>query len=327
MQWLNGYKMRLVLVGIAAGIFFGGGRAKADFTFGEPVNLGPTVNSSSGDAMDCVSYDGLELYFDSMRSGGYGGWDIWVSTRETIEDNWGSPVNLGPPVNTGHNDTCACILTDGLELYFASYNRSGGNGGWDIWVTRRPTKDEIWEAPANLGSTLNTSGDEWGPSISANGLELHFSSIRSGGYGSDDIWVSRRATINDPWGPPENLGSVVNSSSSESFPFVSPDGLCLFFSEEKNHPIRPDSLGNVDMWMTRRASVSDRWGTPVNLGPIVNTSSLDNGPRISPDGSKLYFCSERPGGLGGPYGDLYQAPIIPIVDFNGDRIVDAEDMC
>jgi hypothetical protein len=41
----------------------------------------------------------------------------------------------------------------------------------------------------------------------------------------------------------------------------------------------------------------------------------------------LYFCSERPGGLGGPYGDIYQAPIIPIVDFNGDCIVDAEDMC
>jgi hypothetical protein len=41
----------------------------------------------------------------------------------------------------------------------------------------------------------------------------------------------------------------------------------------------------------------------------------------------LYFSSERPGGFGGPYGDIYQAPIVPIVDLNGDGIVDSADMC
>jgi hypothetical protein len=60
---------------------------------------------------------------------------------------------------------------------------------------------------------------------------------------------------------------------------------------------------------------------------MVNSPSHDAGPVISPDGYTLYFCSERPGGYGGYWGDIYQAPIIPIVDFNGDRIVDAEDMC
>ncbi|MBN2312581.1 MAG: PD40 domain-containing protein, partial [Sedimentisphaerales bacterium] len=91
-------------------------------------------------------------------------------------------------------------------------------------------------------------------------------------------------------------------------------------------PFRSGGLGNVDMWMSRRMSISDPWGTPVNLGPIVNTSSLDGGPRISFDGSTLYFASERPGGYGGEWGDVYQSQIIPIVDLNGDRIVDAEDM-
>ena len=65
----------------------------------------------------------------------------------------------------------------------------------------------------------------------------------------------------------------------------------------------------------------------MNLGSIVNTSSLDGGPRISPDGSTLYFASERPGGYGGAWGDIYQSQIIPIVDLNGDGIVDAADMC
>jgi len=79
--------------------------------------------------------------------------------------------------------------------------------------------------------------------------------------------------------------------------------------------------------VTRRSSGSEPWGNPVNLGPMVNTSSYDGGPRISSDGCMLYFCSERPGGLGGPYGDIYQSSIIPIVDLNGDGIVDSADMC
>jgi hypothetical protein len=78
--------------------------------------------------------------------------------------------------------------------------------------------------------------------------------------------------------------------------------------------------------MTRRASVSDPWSTPVNLGPTVNSPSLDCRPMLSHDGSTLYFCSTRLGNLGGHYGDIYQAPIIPIVDFNGDLKVDKTDM-
>jgi hypothetical protein len=60
---------------------------------------------------------------------------------------------------------------------------------------------------------------------------------------------------------------------------------------------------------------------------MVNSSSLDLIPKISPDGFTLYFGSERPGGFGGIWGDIWQAPIIPIVDFNGDGVVDATDMC
>ena len=64
---------------------------------------------------------------------------------------------------------------------------------------------------------------------------------------------------------------------------------------------------------------------PVNLGPTVNSSSLDDTASISADGSTLYFMSNRPGGIGNY--DLWQVSISPIVDFNGDGIVDSLDMC
>ena len=124
----HGAGAMLLLVALAFVVLTNAYVAKADFSFGEPVNLGPPINSSSGDTVDCLSADGLEMYLCSNRSGGHGAWDIWMATRETINDDWGTPVNLGAFVNTGEHDFCPYISADGLELYFVSNNRPGGYG-------------------------------------------------------------------------------------------------------------------------------------------------------------------------------------------------------
>jgi len=92
--------------------------ANADFTFDEPTNLGPTVNSSADDGSLSISADVLALYVDSTRFGSLGGRDIWVATRETIGDDWGSPVNLGPTINSSYIDPSPDISGEGLALFF-----------------------------------------------------------------------------------------------------------------------------------------------------------------------------------------------------------------
>lgn len=297
------------------------GVAKADFTFGNPINLGSIVNSSSVDWMPSLSADGLTLYFGSRRGGGFGEEDIYVTTRETTTDPWEEPSNLGPPVNTSNWEQGPSISTDGLTLYFSSYNRPGGSGGDDIYVTTRATTDDHWSTPVNLGSKVNSSAHDWAPSISADGLELFFGSTRSGGYGGYDLWVTRRETINDEWGSPVNLGGTVNSAHKTHGMSISHDGLLLFFSSN-----RPGGYGGFDFWVTRRETINDEWGSPVNLGLPINSSAVyDQTPNISADGSTLHFTTERIGDVG--EGDIYQSPVIPIVDLNGDGIVDAADMC
>jgi hypothetical protein len=106
--------------------------ARADFTFGESINLGPTVNSSVRDFAPNISTDGLSLYFDSDRSGGHGDKDLWVTTRPTTEDPWGKPVNLGSTVNSSDADVAPSISADGLSLLFIS-RRPGGFGDHDLW--------------------------------------------------------------------------------------------------------------------------------------------------------------------------------------------------
>ena len=125
MKSLNDYRMRLIFVGFVAVMVFSGGSAKADFTFGEPTNLGPPVNSSARDFHPCISPDGLEFYFGSRRPGGYGDTDLWVATRATKDDSWGEPFNLGPLLNTGVRESVGSISSDGLNLYIQS-RRAGG---------------------------------------------------------------------------------------------------------------------------------------------------------------------------------------------------------
>jgi hypothetical protein len=77
--------------------------------------------------------------------------------------------------------------------------------------------------------------------------------------------------------------------------------------------------------MTRRATTDDDWEPAIKLESPINSSASDPTPYVSPDGSTLYLSSNRSGGHGGY--DLYQVPILPVVDLNGDGIVDAADMC
>lgn len=303
--------------------------AKADFTFGEPTNLGQNVNSTANEYDTCISADELEIFYHSDRPGS-NGLDIWVSKRSTIYDEWGETVNLGSTVNSSTWDTCPGISPDGLALYFGSY-RSGGYGNYDLWVTKRSTKEDPWGPPENLGPTINTSGGEGHPYISADGLSLYFAGAtgptdtpRDGGYGGGDIWLTELTTGRQGtelvWSKPVNLGATINSSVYDAAPCLSADGLMLFF-----HSDRTGGYGAHDIWVARRKTPDDPWEEPLNLGPPVNTSATDSGPSLSADGKTLYFFSGRAGGSGN--WDIWQVSITPIVDLNSDGIVDADDMC
>jgi hypothetical protein len=295
--------------------------AGAGFTFGEPTHLDVATRffPTSDCPVSCFSSDGLEMFVSSDHAGGKGAFDIWVLKRASPEDDWGPPENLGPAVNSASMDQTASISGDGLELYFFS-GRPGGYNAWDLYVTRRATPTSPWGGATNLGPKVNSSYDEVGTSVSSDGLELYFSSNRpgAGGLGLGDIYVSKRATTSDPWGDPVNLGPAVNSPFYEQCPCLSPDGLLLFWQSD-----RPGGFGGgLDLWMARRANRTAPWEPAVNPGPKINGPNVDCRPGIAPDGSALYFSWDWNDRTDLPW----KAPIIPLLDFNGDGNVDAADM-
>ncbi|MHC4206194.1 MAG: histidine phosphatase family protein [Planctomycetota bacterium] len=308
---------KIILLILALVLIMSAHVANADFTFGEPTNLGSFVNSSVRDFGPTCSADELSLYFESDRPGGPGNQDLWVTMRSTTEHPWAEPVNLGQIVNSSYADNSPGITADGLSLFFDS-DRPDGFGERDIWFVTRSTINDPWAEPVNHGPPINASYNETDACISADGMELYFSSDRPGGSGGADLWVARRSTVEDGWGTPVNLGPYLNTSFDDGGPKISKDGHCLFFEFYS----AADDFG---IWMSKRPNKEKPWCIPVNLGLPVNGSASEMQPEISSDGSTLYFTSNRSGGLG-EY-DLWQASIDPVVDLNSDGIVDAADMC
>jgi len=131
-------------------------------------------------------------------------------------------------------------------------------------------------------------------------LEIYLTSFRDGGQGNMDLWVLRRATSEEAWGPPENLGPAVNTSKDEFNACVSTDGLTLYFQSNQS-----GTEGIFDVFMATRASKDSPWGRAVRLGPPINGPAGDGAPWISAGGLELYFASDREGGYGDV--DIYVA--------------------
>ena len=237
-----------------------------------PVNLGPVVNSPSTDIEVSISKDGLSLYLASNRPGGFGGFDIYVSQRASVDDPWGPPQNLGPSINTAANEQAPYLTIDGHRMYFFS-NRSGGFGSNDLYVSRRrDERDDFgWRPPENLGSGVNSSFSENLPvhfEDDAGTTTLYFNSNRPGGMGITEIYAST-LQANEIFGPAV-LVAELNSTLRDAPFAIRRDGLELFLASD-----RPGSIGGAgtfDLWVATRASTSDPWSTPVNLGPVVNTA-------------------------------------------------------
>jgi len=160
--------------------------------WGEPVNLGPDVNTAVTENGSYYTREGgvgtATLYFNRLTAG-----NLDIYKAELSNDG----VPLGPAVAVSElNDPAATdqkvtVRTDGLELLISS-NRAGSFGNLDIWRSTRQTVQDPWSTPAHIGPPLNTAGIDSQPSLSRDGQTLIFTSSRSGGFGNTDLWMSTR---------------------------------------------------------------------------------------------------------------------------------------
>ena len=148
--------------------------------------MSSAINSEYWEGNVSLSANERTLYFSSERLGGYGGRDIYISTKNE-DDLWSKAVNLGPVINTPYDDESPFIHADDKMLYFSSQGHNS-MGGFDIFVSRLQ-EDGSWSTPENIGYPISTTGDDKYYVVSADGERGYYSSAKLGGYGQQDIYI------------------------------------------------------------------------------------------------------------------------------------------
>jgi len=224
---------------------------------------------------------------------------------------WSTPVNLGPVVNSPFHEWCPSISKDGLSLYITSTRPGGVNGSNlgqrpEIWVSQRASIDAPWQAPVNLDAfnttpVINAVGSGTSnQNLSADGHLLFFQSPRPGGYGSADLYVSRRANKHDDfgWQQPVNLGGLINTPYEENTPDYFEDeetGLIVLYFGSDRPGGPPGSVpGTVHIYVSTLGD--DGTFGPGILVPELSSQYNELHAMIRRDGLELFLNSNRPNG-------------------------------
>ncbi len=271
-------KISILLFFVISISVFSQENAEVRSVFPEIISQLPTVRDFT------ISPDQNEIYFTAQ---GYLG-ELSTIIKVTKENGvWSKPEVA--PFSGQYTDLEAMFSPDGLKLFFVSNrpidNTKSEAKDQDIWYIERATTSGSWSTPKNIGSPINTSGDEFYPSIASNG-NLYFTSTAETSKGKDDIFMS--TWENEKYSPPISLSEAVNSPGYEYNSYISPDESFLIFGGYQ----RKDGLGSGDLYISYKDK-EGKWGAAKNLSKEINSKKMDYCPFYDHKTQTLYFTSKR----------------------------------
>ncbi|PCI33324.1 MAG: hypothetical protein COB60_07845 [Flavobacteriaceae bacterium] len=195
------------------------------------------------------------------------------------------------PFSGSYQDMEPFLSQDNLTLYFAS-NRPLTDSiqavkDFDIWKVKRASIISPWGKPINMGAPINTSYNEFYPSLSSNN-NMYFTSDKPTELGKDNIWFSQK--LAQGYGTPVTLSKAINSDGYEFNAFVAADESYLIFSGYN----RKEGVGSGDLYLSTKTENGD-WSTAQNLGKEINSKYMDYCPFVDSKTETLYFTSKRSG--------------------------------
>ncbi|MBK0402100.1 OmpA family protein [Adhaeribacter sp. BT258] len=247
------------------------------------------LNSAASDHAPILFNNDRSLLFTSSRQAKPAkrpDENIYVS--EFDGQNWSIPKAFSKPVNTSGHDAAAGISADGNTLYIYRYE----NGG-DIYQLKRT--GTTWGEPEEMPEPINSEFYEPSIFITADNQFAFFASDRYDSFGGLDLYITLRQP-DGSWSEAMNLGPNINTEYDEDAPFVSPDGLTLYFSSRGHN-----SMGGYDIFSSNSEGAT--WTKARNLGFPVNSPFDDIYLVTIANGNQGFFSSDRVGGAGDK--DLY----------------------
>ena len=189
-----------------------------------------SINGNFHDGAATFNKSGSIMYFSRNNDKGKNSKDVVdlkIYSAELQNQQWINVQEL--PFNNKEFSTChPTLAADGITLYFSS-NRLGGIGGMDIYRSIR--SGSTWSAPENLGTSVNTAGNEIFPFIDKDGT-LFFASDGLPGIGGLDIYQT--SFNNGKWIKAENVGEPINSAKDDFSYSVLENGEAGYFSSNRS---------------------------------------------------------------------------------------------
>lgn len=150
-------------------------------------NFAAPIRPQDGDN-SMFLFNDTTLIFASRRTGGYGGLDLYITTRNP-EGQWNEPKNLGANINTPFDETTPFLAKNGRTIFFSSNNLKS-LGGFDIFLSHFDEKTLDWQSPQNLGKPINSAGDETHFRLTRDGAKAYFASSRKDAMGERDLYLA-----------------------------------------------------------------------------------------------------------------------------------------
>lgn len=191
-----------------------------------------SLNTKWPEGSGSFTKDGQVFYFSSCQDENESACSIMVSYLEN--GNWTAPVALNAYINEpGSENKQPAISATGDTLFFSS-NRSGGNGGSDIWMSLKGLEKESWTPAINMGSVINSPENEISPYFSSVFECLLFASDGHVGYGGYDLYAAKGESFFEP--QIYNLGNPFNSTWDDTY-FAISDTVGFLSSNREDHEI------------------------------------------------------------------------------------------
>ena len=224
----------------------------------------------------------------------------YVETRRTDQEDplstvYGRADKFSDDLNSKFHDAAVSFAQDGKQMFFTRNNfKDGKLGKSDDGIVKLKIFYSVKDDEDGWGDLqgLPFNSDEYSvahPALSPSGTRLYFASDMPGGFGGMDLYYSEKD--NGRWGPPINLGPVINNEGNEAFPFVDNTGKVYFASDSHI------GLGGLDLYYTTEKGPTE-WALPENLGAPMNSTHDDFAIMVEESGDFGYFSSNRPGGAG-----------------------------
>jgi len=227
-------------------------RAGASDAWGAPVNLPEPINSAADDFCP-TPINGDRLLFVSRRvvPGVTCGLGDMYFARHNPAHGWSQPQHLGcDPAgpNSALDEQGPSYVQ--ARLYFSRSGLPPGNTG-ELYVSEKQG-DMSFGAASPIVELNDAAANDIQPNVRKDGREIVFSSNGAGGLGGPDIWSATRASINDAWSAPVNLGPNVNTGFGESRPSLSWDAEQLLFGRAGPAGTGEGGTGASDIYVTSR---------------------------------------------------------------------------